>query len=171
MHKHYAIALALLVVFAGIPTGAQAQEQEPNSITTQQVTLQKDFTLVSTTTNLVVPTPVATVEAPKAVTKNVVKQFAQEEFAKTFPGESFDQFAYIVEHESNWDPSATNPWSDACGVAQLLPCVGKPGLVAAGVSYKSLSYQEQVKIMFKYIKTRYKTVAKAYGHKRLTGWY
>jgi hypothetical protein len=171
MHKPYAIALALLVVFSGIPTGANAQEQSHNSIPTTQISLIADQSLVGiTTTKLAVPNPVAPVVQTK-VTRELVKQYAKEQFATTFAGQSFDQMNYIIENESKWDPTATNPYSGACGVAQMLPCIGKQGITAPGVAYSSLSYQDQVQLLYTYVSKRYGTVARAYAHKRLTGWY
>lgn len=70
---------------------------------------------------------------------------------------------YIVSRESSWNPSAVNPSSQACSLAQALPCSKIKG-----------NWRDPVvalKWQYNYVNQRYGGYAGAYAHSRSHGWY
>lgn len=47
--------------------------------------------------------------------------------AAGIPESEWGYVNYIVQHESGWNPNATNPRSGACGLVQAYPCGKVPG--------------------------------------------
>jgi resuscitation-promoting factor RpfB len=71
---------------------------------------------------------------------------------------------FIVSRESGWNPSAKNPSSGACGLAQALPCA-KTGCAAYNDPVCALKWQ------FSYVKARYGGYAGAYSFWSKNHWY
>jgi hypothetical protein len=80
--------------------------------------------------------------------------------------------AWIVQHESGGNPSATNPSSGAFGIAQFLPSNLPTYAKAAGVSNpRTTDPAEQVAMMRAYIKQRYGSAENAQAFWRSHNWY
>lgn len=75
--------------------------------------------------------------------------------------------AYIIQHESGWNPQATNPSSGAYGLPQSLP--GNK-MASAGADWKT-NYQTQVKWFLNYCNQRYGGVQNAYNFWVKNHWY
>lgn len=83
-----------------------------------------------------------------------------------FGNQNWPMVAYILNHESSFNPSAVNPTSGACGVGQAYPCSKLPcPLAMSGVLC-------QVRWELGYFKTHYAgNIADAYYTKLTTGAY
>lgn len=51
-----------------------------------------------------------------------IKQYALWQVIDTWDSSQWSSFDYVVRKESNWDHTAVNPSSGACGLPQSLPC-------------------------------------------------
>ena len=80
------------------------------------------------------------------------------------------QFRYLRrlwEHESGWNPYASNPYSGAYGIPQALP---GSKMSSAGPNWRT-DGATQVLWGMTYIRDRYGTPYRAWRHERLWGWY
>ncbi len=73
----------------------------------------------------------------------------------------------LWERESNWNPRADNPTSDAYGIPQALP---GSKMASEGADWKT-NPETQIKWGLKYIKERYGSPCNAWGHSEDVGWY
>lgn len=72
----------------------------------------------------------------------------------------FTAASYIIQHESGWSPTATNPSSGAYGLAQALP---GSKMASAGADWQT-NYQTQFKWFVNYCNQRYGSITGAYNH-------
>ncbi|GHI08095.1 hypothetical protein AQI88_06765 [Streptomyces cellostaticus] len=79
----------------------------------------------------------------------------------------FNAFSKIVEHESGWNPSATNSSSGAYGLVQALP---GSKMSAAGSDWKT-NPATQIKWGLDYMNSRYGSPAQAWSFWQANGWY
>ena len=81
-----------------------------------------------------------------------------------------DQFLCLAQlwtKESNWQTTATNPYSGAYGIPQALP----PGKYASAGSDWLTSYRTQVEWGLGYIRDRYGSPCGAWSHSMANNWY
>lgn len=76
-------------------------------------------------------------------------------------------FSSIVEHESGWDYTATNPESGAYGLMQALPA---EKMASAGSDWKT-NPATQIEWGLGYINDRYGSPCGAWSHSQSVGWY
>ncbi|MFF7973495.1 transglycosylase SLT domain-containing protein [Streptomyces sp. NPDC007905] len=79
----------------------------------------------------------------------------------------YNAFSKIVEHESGWNPSATNSSSGAYGLVQALPGAK---MASAGSDWKT-NPATQIKWGLDYMNSRYGSPAKAWSFWQANGWY
>ncbi|MEU5531887.1 transglycosylase SLT domain-containing protein [Streptomyces sp. NPDC020362] len=79
----------------------------------------------------------------------------------------FNAFSKIVEHESGWNPSATNSSSGAYGLVQALP---GSKMSSAGSDWKT-NPATQIKWGLDYMKSRYGSPVQAWSFWQANGWY
>jgi hypothetical protein len=79
----------------------------------------------------------------------------------------YNAFSKIVEHESGWNPSATNSSSGAYGLVQALP---GSKMASAGSDWKT-NPKTQIKWGLDYMKSRYGSPAGAWNFWQANGWY
>ncbi|MEU0048269.1 transglycosylase SLT domain-containing protein [Streptomyces sp. NPDC006184] len=79
----------------------------------------------------------------------------------------FNAFSRIVEHESGWNPSATNSSSGAYGLVQALPA---SKMSSAGADWKT-NPATQIKWGLDYMNSRYGSPAQAWNFWQANGWY
>ncbi|MGW4434827.1 aggregation-promoting factor C-terminal-like domain-containing protein [Streptomyces sp. NPDC004596] len=79
----------------------------------------------------------------------------------------YTAFSKIVEHESGWNPSATNSSSGAYGLVQALP---GSKMASAGADWKT-NPATQIKWGLDYMNSRYGSPAKAWSFWQANGWY
>ncbi|MFF0788240.1 transglycosylase SLT domain-containing protein [Streptomyces spiralis] len=79
----------------------------------------------------------------------------------------FNAFSRIVEHESGWNPHATNASSGAYGLVQALPA---SKMSSAGADWKT-NPKTQIKWGLDYMNSRYGSPAKAWSFWQAHGWY
>ncbi|MEU6085711.1 transglycosylase SLT domain-containing protein [Streptomyces sp. NPDC047085] len=79
----------------------------------------------------------------------------------------FNAFSKIVEHESGWNPSATNSSSGAYGLVQALP---GSKMSSAGSDWKT-NPATQIKWGLDYMNSRYGSPVKAWSFWQANGWY
>jgi hypothetical protein len=82
-------------------------------------------------------------------------------------GEQFSCFKWIVDHESDWDHTATNPTSGAYGLVQALPA---KRMSTVGDDWKS-NPATQIKWGLKYMEGRYGSPCEAKNFWEANGWY
>ncbi|MGW0737918.1 aggregation-promoting factor C-terminal-like domain-containing protein [Streptomyces sp. NPDC002851] len=99
--------------------------------------------------------PAATGNA-KEIAKKLIKDPAQ-----------FAAFSKIVEHESGWNPQATNSSSGAYGLVQALPA---SKMASAGTDWKT-NPATQIKWGLDYMNDRYGSPVKAWNFWQANGWY
>lgn len=73
----------------------------------------------------------------------------------------------LWQRESNWNPSAHNPYSGAYGIPQSLPA---SKMASAGADYLT-NPATQIRWGLGYIQGRYGSPCGAWGHSERTGWY
>ncbi|ACL40036.1 membrane-bound transglycosylase [Pseudarthrobacter chlorophenolicus A6] len=81
-----------------------------------------------------------------------------------------DQFLCLAQlwtKESNWQTTATNPYSGAYGIPQALP----PGKYASAGSDWLTSYRTQIEWGLGYIRDRYGSPCRAWSHSMANNWY
>nr|BFD85117.1 transglycosylase SLT domain-containing protein [Streptomyces sp. Xyl84] len=79
----------------------------------------------------------------------------------------FNAFSRIVEHESGWNPHATNASSGAYGLVQALPA---SKMSSAGADWKT-NPKTQIKWGLDYMNSRYGSPAAAWNFWQANGWY
>ncbi|MFD4547141.1 transglycosylase SLT domain-containing protein [Streptomyces sp. NPDC058467] len=79
----------------------------------------------------------------------------------------YNAFSNIVEHESGWNPSATNASSGAYGLVQALP---GSKMSSAGADWKT-NPKTQIKWGLDYMNSRYGSPAGAWNFWQANGWY
>ncbi|MFI6486008.1 transglycosylase SLT domain-containing protein [Streptomyces sp. NPDC050564] len=79
----------------------------------------------------------------------------------------FNAFSKIVEHESGWNPSATNASSGAYGLVQALPA---SKMATAGSDWKT-NPATQIKWGLDYMNSRYGSPTAAWSFWQANGWY
>ncbi|OZG61299.1 G5 domain-containing protein [Bifidobacterium lemurum] len=79
----------------------------------------------------------------------------------------FSAAVYIINHESGWNPTATNASSGAYGLAQALP---GSKMASAGADWQT-NYQTQFKWFVSYCNSRYGSIAGAYDFWVANNWY
>ncbi|MEU5087917.1 transglycosylase SLT domain-containing protein [Streptomyces sp. NPDC021356] len=79
----------------------------------------------------------------------------------------FNAFSHIVEHESGWNPHATNASSGAYGLVQALPA---SKMSSAGADWKN-NPKTQIKWGLNYMNSRYGSPAAAWNFWQANGWY
>jgi hypothetical protein len=89
--------------------------------------------------------------------------------AKKMSGDSaqYQCFSNIVEHESGWNPSATNASSGAYGLVQALP---GSKMSSAGSDWKT-NPATQIKWGLDYMKDRYGSPCGAWNFWQANSWY
>ncbi|RFU86164.1 lytic transglycosylase domain-containing protein [Streptomyces triticagri] len=106
--------------------------------------------------------PAAKVAAPQASTgsaKSIAKKLIPD-------AKQYQAFSKIVEHESGWDPQASNP-SGAYGLVQALP---GSKMSSAGSDWKT-NPATQIKWGLDYMNDRYGSPAEAWQFWQSNGWY
>ncbi|ARP70012.1 hypothetical protein LK07_09695 [Streptomyces pluripotens] len=79
----------------------------------------------------------------------------------------FNAFSKIVEHESGWNPTATNSSSGAYGLVQALP---GSKMASAGSDWKT-NPATQIKWGLDYMNSRYGSPVKAWNFWQTNHWY
>ncbi|MFD7685985.1 lytic transglycosylase domain-containing protein [Streptomyces sp. NPDC059781] len=89
--------------------------------------------------------------------------------AKKMIGDSaeFQCFSKIVQHESSWNPHATNASSGAYGLVQALPA---SKMASAGSDWKT-NPATQIKWGLDYMKDRYGSACDAWSFWQANNWY
>ncbi|MEU9349616.1 lytic transglycosylase domain-containing protein [Streptomyces griseoloalbus] len=89
--------------------------------------------------------------------------------AKKMIGDSaeYQCFSKIVQHESNWNPTATNASSGAYGLVQALPA---SKMASAGSDWKT-NPATQIEWGLDYMKDRYGSACDAWSFWQSNGWY
>lgn len=109
------------------------------------------------------PTPAPQPSPPPATSVSGTKQ--QWMAAAGIPQSQWTNVDYIVTRESGWNPSAVNPSSGACGLAQFLPC----STAKAGANWNdpvnALSRQ------YAYVNARYGGYGGAVSFWQVNHWY
>lgn len=101
----------------------------------------------------------STASAATATPQQIAKQM--------MPAAEFQCFSKIVEHESNWDHTASNPSSGAYGLVQALPG-GK--MASAGADWKT-NPKTQIKWGLEYMNERYGSPCGAWNFWQTNHWY
>ena len=79
----------------------------------------------------------------------------------------FKYLNWLWERESGWNKYAYNPYSGAYGIPQALP---GSRMASAGPNWRS-NAATQIRWGLRYIKARYGSPRRAWGHSQATGWY
>lgn len=90
---------------------------------------------------------------PSGSHKNWLKQAG-------IPSDEYSMYTYIIDHESSWNPHATNPSSGAYGIPQSLP---GSKMRSAGKDWKTNPIT-QLKWMKSYVNERYGGISGAYHY-------
>ncbi|MEU8524742.1 MULTISPECIES: transglycosylase SLT domain-containing protein [Streptomyces] len=101
----------------------------------------------------------ASASAAPTDAKSIAKQIV--------PASQFASFSKIVEHESGWNPSATNASSGAYGLVQALPA---SKMASAGSDWKT-NPATQIKWGLNYMNERYGSPNGAWAFWQANGWY
>ncbi|PWG66664.1 G5 domain-containing protein [Bifidobacterium callitrichidarum] len=80
--------------------------------------------------------------------------------ANGYTEDDFTAANHIINHESGWSPTATNPSSGAYGLGQALP---GSKMSVAGADWQT-NYQTQFKWFIQYCETGYGSIQNAYAH-------
>ncbi|MFD3943686.1 transglycosylase SLT domain-containing protein, partial [Streptomyces sp. NPDC058579] len=86
---------------------------------------------------------------------------------KIVPASQYASFSKIVNHESSWNPSATNSSSGAYGLVQALPA---SKMSSAGSDWKT-NPATQIKWGLNYMNERYGSPNAAWAFWQANGWY
>ncbi|MET9803990.1 transglycosylase SLT domain-containing protein [Streptomyces sp. NPDC006368] len=92
---------------------------------------------------------------------------AQDIAKKMVPAGQYQCFSKIVEHESGWNPSATNSSSGAYGLVQALPA---SKMSSAGADWKT-NPATQIEWGLDYMNDRYGSPCGAWNFWQSNGWY
>ena len=128
-------------------------------------------TTVETTQAPVVETTVATtVETTQAaVTASMSPQAAFQQISadKGLTADQMTKWSYIINKESGWNATISNPYSGAYGLPQALP---GSKMASHGADWATNPYT-QLAWMYDYMVSRYGSVEGAYNHSMTKGWY
>ncbi|MEV1018917.1 transglycosylase SLT domain-containing protein [Streptomyces sp. NPDC050264] len=102
--------------------------------------------------------------APAQAAPASAKAIAQQKISDSAEFSCFDK---IVEHESGWNPNATNSSTGAYGLVQALPA---NKMASAGSDWKS-NPETQIEWGVKYMNDRYGSACGAWAHWQANGWY
>ncbi|MEU3374162.1 transglycosylase SLT domain-containing protein [Streptomyces sp. NPDC006711] len=105
--------------------------------------------------------------AMAAVPAQAAPSSAQAIAQKMMPAGQFQCFSKIVNHESGWNPSATNSSSGAYGLVQALP---GSKMASAGADWKS-NPATQIKWGLNYMNERYGSPCGAWNFWQQNSWY
>jgi hypothetical protein len=83
------------------------------------------------------------------------------------PRQEFKYLRWLWMRESSWNVFAANPYSGAYGIPQALPG-GK--MASAGPRWRT-SAKTQIRWGLRYIRSLYRSPARAWWHERNFGWY
>ncbi|MFE3520123.1 transglycosylase SLT domain-containing protein [Streptomyces sp. NPDC059161] len=109
----------------------------------------------------------ATGVAMAAVPAQAAPTSAQTIAQQMMPSDQFQCFSNIVNHESGWNPSATNASSGAYGLVQALP---GSKMASAGADWQS-NPATQIKWGLNYMKERYGSPCGAWNFWQQNSWY
>ncbi|MEV5276585.1 transglycosylase SLT domain-containing protein [Streptomyces sp. NPDC052811] len=112
---------------------------------------------------LLAATGVAMAAVPAQAAPTSAKAIAQQ----MMPSDQFQCFSNIVNHESGWNPSATNASSGAYGLVQALP---GSKMASAGADWQS-NPATQIKWGLNYMKERYGSPCGAWNFWQQNSWY
>lgn len=113
-------------------------------------------------------TPTAAKAAAPAAAPAKAPSSAQAIAKKLIPDAAqYQAFSKIVEHESGWNPTATNASSGAYGLVQALP---GSKMASAGSDWKT-NPETQIKWGLDYMNDRYGSPAEAWNFWQANGWY
>jgi hypothetical protein len=96
-----------------------------------------------------------------------LKAEAEKLVTRRFGGSQFESFSHIVDHESSWSPSATEPSTGAYGLGQALPA---SKMSPYGSDYLT-NPTTQLRWMVEYISERYGTPNVAWEFWQRNHWY
>ncbi|MEV5939866.1 transglycosylase SLT domain-containing protein [Streptomyces sp. NPDC051994] len=105
--------------------------------------------------------------AMAAVPAQAAPTSAQAIAQQMMPSDQFQCFSNIVNHESGWNPSATNASSGAYGLVQALP---GSKMASAGADWQS-NPATQIKWGLNYMKERYGSPCGAWNFWQQNSWY
>ncbi|MFD7012926.1 transglycosylase SLT domain-containing protein [Streptomyces sp. NPDC059928] len=105
--------------------------------------------------------------AMAAVPAQAAPTSAQTIAQQMMPSDQFQCFSNIVNHESGWNPSATNASSGAYGLVQALP---GSKMASAGADWQS-NPATQIKWGLNYMKERYGSPCGAWNFWQQNSWY
>jgi hypothetical protein len=105
--------------------------------------------------------------AMAAVPAQAAPTSAQAIAQQMMPSDQFQCFSNIVNHESGWNPSATNSSSGAYGLVQALP--GNK-MASAGADWQT-NPATQIKWGLNYMKERYGSPCGAWNFWQQNSWY
>ncbi|MFI6682051.1 transglycosylase SLT domain-containing protein [Streptomyces sp. NPDC050485] len=105
--------------------------------------------------------------AMAAVPAQAAPTSAQAIAQQMMPSDQFQCFSNIVNHESGWNPSATNSSSGAYGLVQALP--GNK-MASAGADWQT-NPATQIKWGLNYMKDRYGSPCGAWNFWQQNSWY
>lgn len=111
--------------------------------------------------------PKAAAPAPVAVTKAYSGESAYQIAEQIVPSGEFSCFSWIVNRESGWSVTATNPSSGAYGLGQALPA---DKMASAGPDWQT-NPVTQIKWTLGYMNERYGSPCAAQGFWESHGWY
>ncbi|QGF24109.1 transglycosylase SLT domain-containing protein [Raineyella fluvialis] len=97
--------------------------------------------------------------------RDIAQKVAQAEFG--WGDAQFQCYDKIIMHESEWNPSATNPSSGAYGIPQALP---GSKMASAGADWRT-NPVTQIRWGLGYVKDRYGSPCQAWSFKSAHGWY
>ena len=109
----------------------------------------------------------ASVPVPAAVRQVSVPELVARMASEAFDASQVDYVNWIIQHESSWNVTATNPSSGAYGLGQALHA---SDMAPFGSDYRT-NPETQVKWLLNYIKTRYVTPQRAVAFWREHNWY
>ncbi|MFG3287092.1 transglycosylase SLT domain-containing protein [Streptomyces sp. NPDC048111] len=105
--------------------------------------------------------------AMAAVPAHAAPTSAQAIAQQMMPSDQFQCFSKIVNHESGWNPSATNASSGAYGLVQALP---GSKMASAGADWQT-NPATQIKWGLNYMKERYGSPCGAWNFWQQNSWY
>ncbi|MFF4183843.1 transglycosylase SLT domain-containing protein [Streptomyces sp. NPDC001691] len=105
--------------------------------------------------------------AMAAVPAQAAPTSAQAIAQQMMPSDQFQCFSKIVNHESGWNPSATNSSSGAYGLVQALP---GSKMASAGADWQT-NPATQIKWGLNYMKERYGSPCGAWNFWQQNSWY
>lgn len=170
---HYIIAGQTLVISEDESGQTQVEVQAVNEAPVEEVKAEPVQEVKAEPVAEVQPTPEPAPEPKQEVqqaqpvveSNNERAVFNQIVSEKGISQSDADKWEYIIQKESGFDSSATNPSSGAYGLAQSLPA---SKMASHGDIH---SPRVQLEWMYDYMVDRYQSISGAYQHSVNTGWY